>query len=322
MDSRLPAAPDSPAFDPALHAAIDVGTNSVKLYVGDLAADGTWRTVLDRALITRLGEGLAARGTISPEAIERTGVAVAALAAEARALGARDVVAVGTAAFRMASNRDEAIDAIDAASAVRIEVLHAEDEARLAFAATTAGLSLGRGPIAVFDTGGGSSQFTFGHEATIEEQLSLPVGAVRYTERFGLDAAVTRAALAEVRRVIAGDLAALDPSAGRAVVGMGGTVTTLVAVRDGMTLFDPARVHGAVVDRAEVERQLERYRTRDAAGRRAIPGLQAARADVILAGNCIVAAIMDTLRADSLIVSDRGLRHGLLEERFTAQAGP
>src|SRR5262249_45271186 len=143
------------------------------------------------------------------------------------------------------------------------------------------------------------------------------VGAARFTERFGLDGAVSEETLASAARAIAADLERLD---GRerpdAVVGMGGAVTNLAAVAHGLTRYDPDVVQGPVLDRAEIDRQLERYRTTAAAGRREIVGLQPKRAEVILAGACIVRTVLERLGADSLTVSDRGLRHGLLLERF------
>ena len=101
-----------------------------------------------------------------------------------------------------------------------------------------------------------------------------------------------------------------------AVVAMGGAVTNLAAVSHGMTTYDPDVVQGTVLDRAEIDRQIELYRGLDAPERRRIPGLQPARAEVILAGACIVRTIIDKLGCDVVTVSDRGLRHGVLHERF------
>ena len=101
---------------------------------------------------------------------------------------------------------------------------------------------------------------------------------------------------------------------------MGGAVTNLAAVRHGLTTYDPDVVQGTVLDRAEIDRQIELYRGLDAAGRREIPGLQPARAEVILAGACIVRTIIDKLGCDAVTVSDRGLRHGVLHERFGPSA--
>jgi len=123
--------------------------------------------------------------------------------------------------------------------------------------------------------------------------------------------------LGDALAAIAADLARLD---GRpppdALVGMGGAVTNITAVKLGLAAYDPDAVQGAVLDRAELDRQLELYRTRDAERRRGIVGLQPKRAEVILAGACIVRTVMEKLGQQTLTVSDRGLRHGLLVDRF------
>ena len=171
----------------------------------------------------------------------------------------------------------------------------------------------------VFDTGGGSTQFTFGEGGRVDERFSLPLGAVAYTERFGLDRVITPEALDDVFSVLATDFASLD---GRprpdALVAMGGAVTNLAAVKHEMAAYDPDTIRGTVLDRDEVDRQIERFRTLDADARRAIVGLQPARAEVILAGACIVRTVMDKLGQNSLTVSDFGHRHGVLAERFSA----
>ena len=122
------------------------------------------------------------------------------------------------------------------------------------------------------------------------------------------------------RRSRRSSAASTGESTPQAVVAMGGAVTNLAAVRHGLTTYDPDVVQGTILDRAEIDRQIELYRARDAAGRREIPGLQPARAEVILAGACIVRTIMDKLGCDEVTVSDRGLRHGVLHERFGRSA--
>ena len=298
---------------------IDVGTTSVKVHVGERAADGTWSRGRARAEMTRLGEGLDATGRISDEARDRTAAAVAGMAAEARADGALAIAAVGTAGLRIAANREAVVLAIHARSGVRVEVISGEEESRLAFVAARDSVGTGGsgGPVAVFDTGGGSTQLTFGHGASGDERFSVDVGAVRVTERFGLAGPVGPEVLADALAAIAADLARLqDRPPLDALVGMGGAVTNLTAVRHGMTVYDPDLVQGTVLTREEIDRQIELYRHLDAQGRVAIPGLQPGRADVILAGACIVRTVLEALGCASFTVCDRGLRHGLLAERF------
>jgi exopolyphosphatase/guanosine-5'-triphosphate,3'-diphosphate pyrophosphatase len=297
---------------------IDAGTNSIKFRIAERTPDG-WRTLTDRAEITRLGEGLTDGGSITPEAVTRTTDAIAAMVDEATACGVLAMVAVGTAGLRAARNAGTVVNAICVRTGVKIEVIPGDEESRLAYQAVRASIDVAPGTLVVFDTGGGSSQFTFGHAAGVDERFSVPIGAVRYTEAFGLANAVSPATLDQAVAAIGAALRRLD---GRTrpdvVVGMGGAVTNMAAVKHGLAIYDADVVRGTVLDRAEIDRQIETYRTRDAGGRRTIVGLQPKRADVILAGACIVRTVLDKLGVESLTVSDRGLRDGVLVERFGA----
>jgi exopolyphosphatase/guanosine-5'-triphosphate,3'-diphosphate pyrophosphatase len=304
-------------FGPERYAVIDVGTNSVKLHIGERRADGRFRTVADRAAVTRLGEGLDTTGRLGATAVARTADAIADMAREAEDDRVREIAAVGTAGLRIAPNAADLVAAVRERRGVTVEVLPAEEEARLAYVATTAALGPRPGALVVFDTGGGSSQFTFGGAGQVEERFSVDVGAVRFTERYGLAHAVDQATVDTALAALADELGRL---AGRpapdAVVGMGGAVTNLAAMHHGLRAYDPEVVQGTALDVAEIDRQIAVLAGRDADARRSIPGLQPARAEVILAGACIVRTVLTTLGRDALTVSDRGLRHGLLAERF------
>ena len=298
-------------------AAVDVGTNSVKLHVGERLDDGEWRTVVDRSEITRLGEGVGETGRLGEEPIRRTVAAIAELADEAWRDGAQEIVALGTAGLRQAANSAEFLDAVREQAGIEVEVISGEEEARLSYLAATSVLEVGEGRLGVFETGGGSSQFTFGEGGRVDERFSLDLGAVPVTERFGLDRAVDEETVAAARQAIASEL---EPLAGRppldVMVGIGGNVTNLAGVQLGLERYEPGRVRGLELEAAEVDRQIELYRTRDAEERRGIRGLQPKRAEVILAGACIVRTVLAKLGRDSLTVSDQGLRHGVLLERF------
>ena len=300
------------------NAVIDVGTNSVKFFLGERRPDGTTETVADRAEVTRLGEGLDASGVLSPEAIARTIAVVGGLYDEARAEGADTITIVGTAGLRSATNHRAFDDALRARCARSIEIIAGEEEGRLAYLAATAGQPRADGGLVVFDSGGGSTQFTFGRGAAVDERFSLDVGAVRIAERFGLTDAVSVEVIDDALEALRELLAPLSSRAvPDAVIAMGGTVTNLAAVKHGLAEYDPDVVNGTRLDIAEIDRQIEEYRSCDADARRAIVGLQPNRAEVILGGACIVRAILDRLQAPSLIVSDRGVRHGVFADRFT-----
>jgi exopolyphosphatase / guanosine-5'-triphosphate,3'-diphosphate pyrophosphatase len=304
---------------PQRYAVIDAGTNSIKFHIGEREADGTWRTVVDRAEVTRMGEGFGQERVITPAALERAVAAIQGMVDEARRNDVQALAAVGTAGLRIASNGPAVVAALAARTGVQIEVISGEDEGRLAYLGARSGLGVFAGSLVVFDTGGGSSQFTFGQGSRVDERFSVEVGAVKYTERFKLDQVVPTGVLREALQAIAADLSRID---GRPVpdqlVAMGGVVTNITAVRHRLATYDPAVVQGTVLDRAEIDRQIELYRSQDAAARRSIVGLQPKREEVILAGACIVRTVMEKLGKETLTVSDRGLRHGVLAERFGA----
>lgn len=298
-------------------AVLDIGTNSVKFHLAQRRRDGTWETILDRSAVTRLGEGLGGGGGISDAAAARTADAIADMVAEAAAQDVRAISAVGTAGLRMADNSDDVIATIRRHARVTIEVLPASEEARLAYLAAVEGVDVDEGQLVVFDTGGGSTEFTFGHGTDVDDQFSVDVGAAGYTERFGLDASAPTDTVDRASEAISADLSALD---GRptpdALIAIGGAVTTMAAVYHELREYDADVVQGTELTRGELDRQIDRYASRDADARRSIVGLQPERAEVILAGACIVRTVMDKLDRDSLTVSDRGLRHGILRERF------
>ena len=252
-------------FGGSRFAVIDAGTNSVKFHVGEHAADGTWRTVVDRADVTRLGEGLDESGKLGAEPIARTIDAIAGMVEEARNLGVEEIAAVGTAGLRIASNSAELIDAVRERCGLEIEVISGEEESRLAYLAAESGLGVAPGLTrrlrhgwrqhAVHLRQGGRRR----RAVQRQRRRRPPDGALRSGR------AVSEETLAEALDAIAAELAALD---GRpppdAVVGMGGAVTNMAAVKHGLAKYDPEVVQGTELDRAEIERQIELYRTRDA----------------------------------------------------------
>jgi exopolyphosphatase/guanosine-5'-triphosphate,3'-diphosphate pyrophosphatase len=300
------------------YATIDIGTNSIKFHIGERLNDGTWRKVIDRAEVVRLGEGLSETGVFNDQAMARAANAIATMAEEAQSSRVAALVAVATMGMRNARNAEQFIAAVLARCGVSIEVISGEEEARLAYRAVQAGLGLPDVPLVVFDSGGGSTQFTFGHGATVDESFSLNVGAARFTERYALNNAVTEKTLREALDAISADLSRLDAApVPDALIGMGGAVTNMVAVKLGLASYNPDAVQGAVLTRGDVEHQIEHYRSRPAAERQTIIGLQPGRAEVILAGACIIKTVLEKFRMDTLTVSDRSLRHGLLIDRFS-----
>lgn len=305
------------SWQPSRFAVIDVGTNSVKFLLGERLPDGGIRTLSETAVVTRLGEGLTGSGELADVAIARTVDAIDGLVAEAHREGPVSVVAVGTAGLRQAPNRDTLLQAVHERSNVQVEVISGVDEARLAHRAALWELHLVGERLLVFDSGGGSSQFTIGTATRIEQQFSIDVGAVAVTERFGLAGSVSRETVEDAVAAVDEHLDRLRAAAAPdMVIAIGGTSTNLAAHMHGLERYDPDVVHGTVITLAEVDRQIEIFRGLSADGRRGLPGLQPARAEVILGGACIVRAILAATGQQQMTVSDRGLRHGVAAERF------
>jgi len=301
----------------ARYAVIDIGTNSIKFHIGEKHDDGSWGVIVDRAEITRLGEQLQESGIIHAEALERNAAAIADMVAEAARQGVTGIAAVGTMALRTARNSKQFIDRVRELCGLTIEVIPGEEESRLSYLAVKSGIGLSKGSMVIFDTGGGSTEFVFGQGVSVLDRFSLNVGALRFTEKYGLAHAVSAERLQEALQEIAQDLQRLDGTpTPEALVGMGGTVTTIAGVRHRLVKYDPDIVQGSTIDRWEIDRQMELYRTQSTEERKRIIGLQPKRADVILGGLCIVSTIMHKVQKEHFVVSDRGLRHGLLVDRF------
>ncbi len=301
----------------ATYAVIDIGTNSVKFHIAEKYAEGAWSVVLDETNISRLGEGMQATGTISPEAMRRNIKSVSEMVQNARRHEVSEIAAVGTMCLRTAYNAQEFVAQVKEACDVTVEIISGEEEARLAYLAVKSGVGLQEGQVLIFDTGGGSTEFIFGKGEQIERRFSLNVGAVRYTEQFLCSDPVTQEEKEQAAAEIEKGLAYLTFTGEiHALIGIGGGVTNLSAVKHQLHAYDPDIVHGSALGLADIERQIHLYQSKTIAERKEIVGLQPKRADVILAGALIVRAIMKKAGVDSFTVSDRGLRHGLLVDRF------
>ena len=293
-------------------AIIDIGSKSIKFFVGEKQEDGTIKTLLDTNDIAALGEGLSKTGRISDEALERNAQSVKNFAEKAKELEAEKIVAVGTMALRSAENSADFVARVKELCGVEVQIIPGEEEARLSYLAVLSGLSLQDGELVIFDTGGGSTEFIFGQGTELKNRFSVNLGSNRITEMFFTDDPVkegsVEAALAQIDKEFAEAGVSGCPAQ---LVGMGGTVTSMGAVRHMMDKYKPEIIQGSALTKLDVEEQLAAYAKRTVEERRAIPGLQPKRADVILTGACILKVIMERLNASQLTISDRGLRHGL-----------
>src|SRR4051794_35255507 len=293
-------------------AAIDVGTNSTRLLIRDLA---TGETVERRQTITRLGKGTDATRRLDPAAIERTVAALQEYQALIERHAATPLRITATSAARDATNGDDFLDAAEAVVGVRPEILSGVAEGQLAFAGATAGLAPALGPFLVVDIGGGSTECMVG-TTEIEAVVSFDIGSVRLTERHlehdpPAPEELTNA-IAEASELFE-DLQRQMPQVGevRTVVGVAGTITTVAAVEIGMLEWDHDVIHHFTLSRAAAEDVFRTLATESVEDRKHNPGLEPARADVIVGGCCVLVALMRTLRIDEVLISESDILDGI-----------
>ena len=296
-------------------ASIDIGTNSTRLLVAEPGDDGGLRPTERLMQITRLGKGVDKTGRLDPEAIERT---VATLREYREVMDRHGVTAVrmsATSASRDAANRDDFFDAAEAVVGTRPELLSGLDEARMSFLGATSDLDAARGPFLVFDLGGGSTEFVYGTD-DIEASISVDVGCVRMTERFlEHDPPLPEELSATISLTDAylDDVAQAIPDAGAAAtfVGLAGTITNVAAVEMGLPEYDPDAIHHFVLTREAAEDVFRTLATEPHDARIHNPGLEPARADVIVGGTCVLVGIMRRFGIDELLVSEADILDGL-----------
>ena len=302
-------------------ATIDLGSNTVRLLVADVEPGARgWRVVEADQRVTRLGEGLAASGRLGEAPAERTAAVVGEYVARARRAAARRVAIVATSAVREAANGREFAAALERATGEQVTIVSGAEEAALTLAGVLGGLDGGRGPqtaTLVFDIGGGSTEYILDRDREPVTAISLRLGVVDLAERYPFPGPVDWPRYRAMQAEIAGRLAAELPSEIRLadpgrLVGTAGTATTLAALDLGLQQYDPGRVQGHVLARGAIERLLARLGVLTVAERGALPCLEPGRADLIVAGTAVVLATMDLLSADHVIVSDWGLREGIL----------
>ena len=299
-------------------AAIDIGSNSVRQIVADVSADGAIQVVDEMKAAPRLGSGLVDTGALQDDAIARAIEAIARMATLARQLGAERIEAVATSAVRDASNGDAFLQRVHRETGLYVRALDGEEEARLSFRSALAHFELGAGRAVVADIGGGSLELVLSVDGVVERLASLPLGAVRLTERFLRDGSTRPKVLRRLRREVRATLRPHLPLRdwrGAALIGSGGTFTNLAGLyltRQGV--FTARSVHAARVPRGDVEHVLDMLHAMSAEERRAVEGLNSDRADIIVAGLAVVAEVMARLEAREVQVSRYGIREGLLLE--------
>ncbi|MEH1126356.1 Ppx/GppA phosphatase family protein [Micromonospora sp. CPCC 206061] len=294
-------------------AAIDCGTNSIRLLIASQGLSGELADVVRRMEIVRLGQGVDRTGRLAPEALERTRVALASYAAQIAELGVSRVRMVATSATRDASNADDFRVMVKETLGVEPEVVTGDEEARLSFTGAVRGLSA-EAPYLVVDIGGGSTEFVVG-SSTVDAAISVDIGCVRMTERH-LHAnpptlAEIEAATADITAAVDRALAAVDGTRAATLVGLAGSVTTVAAIALGLTEYQPERIHHARVSHDDVTAVTARMLAATTEERLAIPVMHPGRADVIAAGALILRVIMDRTALPTVIASEHDILDGI-----------
>lgn len=302
-----------------VQSAIDLGTNTILMVTGRLGPRGSVRILDDAHAIARLGRGVDAERRIAGDTVDRVCGFLAEYRRRAESHGARRIRAFGTSALRDSVNRAEFIDAVARRTGIELTELSGELEARYTFTGAGFGLDL-PARYAVLDIGGGSTELAVGSAPGVERSQSIDVGAVRVTERcFGslpplpahrTDAdAVIDAALGEL----------LELPEDLAVVGVAGTITTLGALDLGTPRFDAAGLDGHFLSAEAVRRLSDWLLEMTYEEVKALPQVNAARADIIGAGSLVLRRCLERLRCPEVIVSTRGIRYGLLLEMLAGR---
>lgn len=293
-------------------AAIDVGTNSVRLYVAETAGSGLRR--IDRDLIiTRLGEGVDQARILAEAPLRRTVEAIATYHGRAVVAGAERIRIAATSAVRDAANRAGFVTAVRDATGVTPEILTGEQEARASFLGATNELGEG-GPFLVLDVGGGSTEFVVG-DREVEAWVSIDMGSVRLTERHVRTDPPAPAELAAIADDAASGIEQAERVVGRraeTLVGLAGTVTTIAAVALGLDGYDRDRIHHATLATEEVGRVYEMLAAMPVDARKKLPAMPPGREDVIVAGASIVVQVLDRFGFSGLTVSEADILDGLV----------
>jgi exopolyphosphatase/guanosine-5'-triphosphate,3'-diphosphate pyrophosphatase len=300
-------------------AAIDIGSNSIRLLVAEVAGKPEaieLRTVARAGEPCRLGRGLGSRGTIDEEAGKRAATLAGEFASRARSLGASHLVAGATAALREARNGERIAELIGERARLRVRILSGEEEARLVYRAVVKGL----GPMAaksscvVFDIGGGSTEVVSGVGDDAGRWNSLPIGAVSLTERYLHTNPPSDHDLAAAMEAIRHEImhrCALMPGRAPLLAGVGGTVTVLGLIDRQLQSYDPALLEGWKITTERLNALIDKLIRSSHEERKILPAMGDGRADIVVAGCLVVGMIAERFPSSGLVCSTQGLRYGL-----------
>ena len=305
-------------------SAIDIGSNSIRQTIADVSPSGVIRIVDEMKAAPRLGAGLHKRGSLSEIAVQNALNTLSRMATLAKQLDVKRTEVVATSAVRDASNGEQFLQLVRAETGLKVKVLRGEDEARLSFRSALAHFDLGVGRAVVMDIGGGSLELALSADGLVDRLISLPFGAIRMTEEY-LGAGQKkgmRKLRKHVRSELRRQLSARHWHTPQ-IICSGGTFTTLASIylaRSGME--NAKTVHGTVIPRVELEHIVDALHNMSPAERQGVPGLNPARADIIVAALAVAAEVAARVEARELVVSGYGIREGILLESARVAPSP
>jgi exopolyphosphatase / guanosine-5'-triphosphate,3'-diphosphate pyrophosphatase len=305
-------------------AAIDCGTNSIRLLIADVPPEGPHTDLLRRMEVVRLGQGVDATGRLAPEAIERTRKVLAEYAAQAQDHGVTAVRMAATSATRDATNRQDFEDMVVATLGQAPDVITGREEADLSFVGATASLGAAaeahgvappRSPFLVVDIGGGSTEFVLGDAAGVRAARSVDIGCVRLTERHLHDdppsAGQVQRAEDDIRAALAEVTDAVPVTDAASLVGVAGSVTTVAAIALDLPAYDPVAIHGSRIRVDDVRKVSADLLAATRARRAAMPVMHPGRVDVIGAGALVLRVLMDEFGLAEVVVSEHDILDGI-----------
>lgn len=308
-------------------AAIDCGTNSIRLLIAEAHADGEYTDLTRLMRVVRLGEGIDTTGVISPAALERTFAACDEYASLIQAADVRALRFVATSASRDARNREEFVAGVQSRLGVTPEVISGAEEAQLSFAGAVSSAPVRAGaptPRLVVDIGGGSTEFVLGDERPWASR-SVNIGCVRLFERHLRHDPPSAGELAELAadadRAIAEAATEVDLTEADSLVGVAGTVTTVAALALDLPEYDPAAIHGSRISAAQVTAITEQLAAMTHAERLALPVMHPGRADVIVSGAVILQRIVEAVGVSEIVVSEHDILDGIAMSIPVATSG-
>jgi len=292
-------------------AAIDIGTNTALLLVAEVTKQNEIVPIAQEEKIVRLGQGVDRNENLNLEAIGRTLRAIREQVKIAEDVGVEKILISGTSAVRDAANRETLVSEIKNNFGITMQILSGDEEAELTYFGALSNKNL-QGDILLVDVGGGSTEFIFGTQQKIKHAFSLNIGSVRLTERFIRNDPITDTEYKSIRRAVKEQLSSLKSLDAGQLMGIAGTITTMAAMNLQMDTYDSAKVDNSLLTISQAEKIVSDLKKETLSQRKKFLGLKPERADVILAGALILLEVMQHFKFNETLVSDRGVRFGLI----------